>query len=340
MDGFGVVPLGIPRTPVPFTLHVPQPGLDKLSVLLIETAVVVAPSFYNTHSASGNPDHPDLDWRAREAHWNTIPQFKMDVTAPSDGQVFDLHFAALFSRRADAVPVILSYGWPSSWLDYIAVLELLAAKYTSDTLPYHVVAPSIPDYGLSTRSNATTTEPNLYSVAEALNELMKGLGFDAYVAQGGDVGSGLTAALNAIHDECKAKAAVANLPVSLAENATLASAQGFINSGTGYMLEQGTRPELISLVLMSNPVAMLEWIGSMYTDGVNGAPLDTILEQVSWYWHTKSYGSGLWSYREVWAPFLRDTHSETLPSPLAIKTKPAPSRMLHSTCPRTQDLPR
>ncbi|KAK0710075.1 Alpha/Beta hydrolase protein [Lasiosphaeria miniovina] len=350
MDGFGVVPLGIPGTPAPFTLHVPQPELNKLSVL-IETAVVAAPSFYNTHSASDNPDHTfgaprdwlanatgvwagDFDWRAREAHWNTIPQFKMDVTAPSDGQVFDLHFAALFSRRADAVPVILSHGWPSSWFDCVAILELLAAKYTPDTLPYHVVAPSIPDYGLSTRSNATTTELNFYSAAEALNELMKGLGFNAYVAQGGDVGSGLTAALGAVHDECKAvhfnnfiltpseKAAVANLPVSPAENATLVSAQEFTDSGTGYMLEQGTRPGLISLVLMSNPVAMLEWIGSMYTDGVNGAPLATILEQVSWYWHTKSYGSGLWAYRAVWAPFLRDTHSERLPSPLAIKAKP------------------
>ena len=89
-------------------------------------------------------------------------------------------------------------------MDFVPVLELLTAKYGPETLPYHIIAPSIPDYGLSTRSRLTEQELDFHAASEALNELMKALGFDAYIAQGGDVGSGLTAALGATHDECKA----------------------------------------------------------------------------------------------------------------------------------------
>lgn len=123
---------------------------------------------------------------------------------PSDGEVFHPHFAALFSRRQDAVPVVISHRWPSSWTDFVPFLELLAAKYTPHTLPYHIVTLSIPDYGLSARSNQTTSELTFNRAAEALNELMKSLGFDAYIAQGGDVVAGITAALGGNHDECKA----------------------------------------------------------------------------------------------------------------------------------------
>jgi pimeloyl-ACP methyl ester carboxylesterase len=144
-----------------------------------------------------------FDWRAHEKHWNSIPQFTINVTAPSDGQVFNFHFAALFSRKPDAIPIIISHGWPSAWIEFIPVLELLTSKYTPETLPYHIVAPSIPDFGLSTRSELTETELDFRKAGEALNELMKALGFNAYVAQGGDVGSGLTATL-ATHDECRA----------------------------------------------------------------------------------------------------------------------------------------
>lgn len=199
---------------------IPNKDIAQLSNL-IKHAVIDVPSYYNTRNDTSGPDHvfgptrdwlanaakvwaSDFDWRAHEKHWNSFPQYTINVTAPSDGEVFNLHFAALFSRKPDAVPIILSHGWPSSWLDFIPVLELLTTKYTPETLPYHIVTPSIPDYGLSTRSGLTETELNFYKAAEALNELMKALGFEAYIAQGGDVGSGITAALGARHDECKA----------------------------------------------------------------------------------------------------------------------------------------
>jgi hypothetical protein len=218
-SGFGLVPAGIPGTPVPFTLHVPNKDIHQLTTL-VKHSVIPEPSFYNTHNFTDGIEYAfgasrewfanaadvwanDFDWRAQEKYWNTFPQFTINVTAPSDGQVFDLHFAGLFSSKPGAIPIILSHGWPSSWLDFIPIFELLAEKYTPETLPYHVITPSIPDYGLSTRSGLTETELDFVKAGEALNELMKALGFNKYIAQGGDVGSGITAAL-ATHDECKA----------------------------------------------------------------------------------------------------------------------------------------
>ncbi|KAK3325961.1 Alpha/Beta hydrolase protein [Apodospora peruviana] len=350
-SGFGVVPHGIPGTPVPFNFHIPQADIHQLTSL-VKNGVIAAPSFYTTHNFTDGPEYAFgasrdwladaakawvdpkyFDWRAMEKHWNSFPQFTINVTGPSDGQVFDLHFGALFSRKPDAIPIIFSHGWPSSWLDFIPMLELLTTKYTPETLPYHIITPSIPDYGLSTRSNLTTTELNFYTAAEALNELMKALGFDAYVAQGGDVGSALTATLGAKHDECKAVlfnnfiltpseiASVADLPVTPGENASIAAGTAFRYSGVGYMLEQGTKPGAIALVSESNPLAMLGWIGSLYAEGTP-LPLTDILKQVSWYWYTKSYGRGLWAYRAAWASVIRDDDADKNPTPLAITNKP------------------
>ncbi|KAH6620698.1 Alpha/Beta hydrolase protein [Chaetomium sp. MPI-SDFR-AT-0129] len=380
-------------TPTPFTLHVPDAELARLNILL-EHSVIGPPSYYNTASTEkssttadakksfgatrewlANAAHVwthDFDWRAHERRWNAIPQFMVDVTTTtsnkspgSEGeqqtqQNFRLHFAALFSRNPAAVPVLFCHGWPSSWLDFVPLLELLADKYTPETLPYHIVAPSIPDFGLSTRpvsssssagasaasssglnggglgdihDHNTERELDVYGAAAALNELMKTLGFDAYVAQGGDVGSGLVAALGGVHDECKAvlfnnflltpseKAGIAHLPVLPQEALTIAINKQFIYSGTGYMLEQGTKPGTISLALMSNPVALLAWIGGLYAEATTFS-LPSIIQQVAWYWHTQSYGRALWPYRVGWEAILRDAGVERLPSPLAVRDKP------------------
>ncbi|KAK4140956.1 putative epoxide hydrolase [Dichotomopilus funicola] len=345
---FGLVPAGIPGTPVPFTLHIPNHDIHQLRTL-VQHAPLDPPSFYNTHNYTDGADFAfgasrdyiaeaahtwlhDYDWRAHEARWNAVPQFTINVTAPSDGQVFNFHFGALFSQREDAVPVLLSHGWPSGWHDFVGVLELLAEKYTPKTLPYHVIAPSIPDYGPSTRDGLLETELDYYKAAEALNELMKSLGFNAYVAQGGDVGTAITAALGAKHDEVKAVlfnnlllrpseiASVADLPVTPEESTSLAASTVFAYSGTGYMFEHGTKPSTIALVLGSSPVALLSWIGGLLSEAAP-TPIDFILTQVSWYWYTKSFSRSLWSYRSVWEGVLKDVAGK-LPSPLAITNKP------------------
>lgn len=147
-----------------------------------------------------------FSWRAHERRQNAFPQFKINITVPSDGEPFELHFAALFSTNKSAVPITLLHGWPGSWSEFAGVLDLLAKKYTAETLPYHVVVPSIPDYGLSTRPGETTggKEVTMERASEALNELMKALGFKRYVAQGGDVGSFLAQTMCRLFEECRA----------------------------------------------------------------------------------------------------------------------------------------
>lgn len=142
-------------------------------------------------------------WRDYEEYYNRLPQYKINITTPSDGQLFELHFAALFSTRPDAIPITFLHGWPGAWLEFAGVMDLLVKKYTPETLPYHVVIPSLPDYGLSKRPNEDR-ELTMEAASEASNQLMVDLGFNAYVAQDGDVGASLAQGMCGVYDQCKA----------------------------------------------------------------------------------------------------------------------------------------
>ncbi|KAK0631137.1 Alpha/Beta hydrolase protein [Bombardia bombarda] len=327
---FGTLPLGIPGNPVPYTHHIPSNTLHHLPHL-VRSVDIAVPSYYNTHAYTPNGTFGtslewlssaahtwvnDFDWRAHEDHWNSFPNFKINVTTPSDNQAFNLHFAALFSKKKDAVPIILMHGWPGSWLEFVPLLDLIVEKYTPETLPFHVIVPSIPDYGLSTRSDELTKELDLKGASEAMNELMKALGFGVggYIAQGGDVGYALAAYMSAKFDECKAvhlnlifldanqTAAIeaANLPLTPEEEATLAIGRAWGSTGSSYAYEHGTRPATIALAAMTSPLAMLSWMGEKFiewSDNRDPLSLDTILAAVSFYWYTGCFGRALWSYR-------------------------------------------
>lgn len=215
LSSFGVLPTGIPGIPVPFNFHVPASEQSRLEDL-VQSAEIGVPTYYNTHAYAPNGTYGisrdwlldaqdawlhDFNWTAHQAKQNSFPNFRINVTI-TDGQVFDLHFAGLFSLRADAKPLILMHGWPGAWTEFVPMLDLLAAKYTPATLPYHVVVPSIPDYGLSTRPGELGTALTIEAASEAMNELMVALGFDQYVAQGGDVGSFLAQVMCSFFDEC------------------------------------------------------------------------------------------------------------------------------------------
>ncbi|KAK3360630.1 Alpha/Beta hydrolase protein [Lasiosphaeria hispida] len=327
LAGFGSLPAGILGSPSPFTLHVPNQDLRHLHTL-IPKANIAIPSWYNTHAYAPNGTFgvsrdwlkdaqetwaEEFDWRKHEKHYNSFPNFKINVTTPSDGQLFELHFAALFSKNDTAIPVTFLHGWPGSWLEFVPMLGLLAEKYTPETLPYHIIVPSIPDYGLSSRPREDR-ELTMEVAAEAMNELMVALGFDAYVAQGGDVGSFLAQVMCGVHDECKAfhlnmyfltpeqSLAVANISVTAEEAAQLKVAAAWGSTGSAYAFEHGTRPSTIALVLSTSPVAMLTWMGEKFvewSDNRDPLTLDTILSLVSFYWLTNSFGRAMWSYRSL-----------------------------------------
>ncbi|KAK4182769.1 putative epoxide hydrolase [Podospora australis] len=327
LSAFGFLPAGIPGTPTPFTYHVPNRDVHRVNTL-VSLADIGTPAWYNQNAYAPNGTFgvsrewladaqaswlDDFDWRQHEERHNSVPNFKINITTPSDGQLFDIHFAALFSKKADATPILLMHGWPGTWMEFLPMMELLGEKYTPETLPYNVIVPSIPDYGLSTRRNEDR-ELTMEVAAEAMNELMVQLGFNAYVAQGGDVGSFLAQHLSGSHEECKAfhlnmlflnptqTAAVANLSVTPEEQGRLGLAQAWASTGSAYANEHGTRPSTLSLVLQTNPLAMLAWMGEKFiewSDNRKPLSLDTILSMVSYYWYTKSYGRSLWAYRSL-----------------------------------------
>lgn len=198
--------------PEKFNLHVPDSRIEDFASLL--SASKIGPeTWYNKHNkkdfgttrnwlAEAKDTWLELDWRKQEDRINSFPNFNVTINDVDAGPT-NIHFVGLYSKRADALPLLFLHGWPGSFLEFLPLLDILKSKYTPETLPYHVIVPSLPNYGLS--GGPVDIELTLESAARLMNKLMITLGFDSgYVAQGGDIGSFLTRILSANHPECKA----------------------------------------------------------------------------------------------------------------------------------------
>ncbi|KAJ7815316.1 Alpha/Beta hydrolase protein [Mycena olivaceomarginata] len=300
----------------PFTVAIPDADVAELKSLL--KASRLGPSI-PTNSGGVSMDwlknakhawETGFDWRAQEKRMNSFPHFMIKVPVQIQGKeyIHDIHFMALFSKKKDAVPLIMLHGWPGSFIEFIPILEILSKKYTPETLPYHIVVPSLPGYGFS--SGPQSTEFKMVDVAKIFNNLMLGLGFDKYVAQGGDVGSGVARILSMNHDNCKAihlnmfsTASTQNHDRSIlsqAEREALDRGAVFRQTGWAYGIEQGTRPNTLGFALSSNPLALLAWIGEKLLEWSDENPsMDEILTNVSIYWFTNSISTSFYPYRET-----------------------------------------
>jgi pimeloyl-ACP methyl ester carboxylesterase len=213
----------------------------------------------------------EYDWRRCEARLNALPQFKTEI----DG--VDVHFIHVKSRHEDALPLIMTHGWPGS------VIELLetVGPLTDPTAhggraedAFHLVLPSVPGYGFS----AEPTELGWYAgrVAQAWGKLMPRLGYTRYVAQGGDVGAAVTDAMGrqapegliGIHTNLFVPGlAGGSFPKETEEERAAAEAGAtFRATGFGYFLEQTTRPQTIGYALLDSPVALAAWMLDHDTD--------------------------------------------------------------------------
>lgn len=189
-------------------------------------------------------------------------------------------------------------------------MSLIAKDYTPETLPYHFIAPSLPGFTLS--SGPGPSKPlTVIRATNILNALMVNLGFGSgYMATGGDIGSALARMLAVKHHRCKAMhinycaivTAPAEVPVatlSEEDRGFVQRGQDFLTKGSAYALEHGSRPSTISLVLSSNPLALLAWIGEKFLTWTDEDPaLDTILEAVSLYWFTETISRCFYPYRQ------------------------------------------
>jgi pimeloyl-ACP methyl ester carboxylesterase len=247
---------------------------------------------------------------------NALPQFTTEI----DG--VNIHFVHVRSQHEDALPLIMTHGWPGSvieLLDSVGPLTDPTAHGGQAEDAFHLVLPSIPGYGFS--GEPAELGWGVGRTGQAWAELMRRLGYTRYVAQGGDVGALVTDAMGrqapdglaGIHINLLAAAlAIADqLPKeSVQERAALDSLAAFRASGFGYYLEQATRPQTIGYALLDSPVALAAWMLDHDTDSyykisrafVDGQPTgnltrDHILDNVTLYWLT---GTGASAARSYW----------------------------------------
>jgi pimeloyl-ACP methyl ester carboxylesterase len=256
----------------------------------------------------------DYDWRKAEARLNSLPQFTTNI----DG--VDIHFIHVKSPHENALPLIMTHGWPGSVIELLETIGPLTdptAHGGQAEDAFHLVLPSLPGYGFS--GEPADLGWNVGRVAQAWAELMGRLGHDRYVAQGGDVGAAVTDAMGrqapqgllGIHLNLLVTVLAGPQPTeSEQERAAANQLATFRESGFGYFLEMATRPQTIGYALLDSPVALAAWLLDHDTDSyykisrafVDGEPAgnltrDHIVDNITLYWLT---GTGASAARSYW----------------------------------------
>jgi pimeloyl-ACP methyl ester carboxylesterase len=258
----------------------------------------------------------EYDWRKTEEKLNALPQFTTEI----DG--VNIHFIHVRSRHVNALPLIMTHGWPGSVIELLETVGPLTDPTSHGGTPgdaFHLVLPSLPGYGFSGEPTELGWESG--RIARAWAELMRRLGYTRYVAQGGDVGADVTDAMGrqgakglaGIHlnlltgalglkDQLPAK--------SSQERAALDAVNTFTTDGFAYFLEQSTRPQTIGYSLLDSPVGLAAWLLDHDTDSyykisrafverepVGNLTRDNILDNITLYWLT---GTGASAARWYW----------------------------------------
>lgn len=322
----------------PFRIDIAQADLDDLARRLDATRWDIGRE-PNPGWAAGMPlsytqelvDYwrHSYDWRAQEARINAYPQF---VTTIFD---HDVHFLHVRSPEPNALPLILTHGWPGSIIEFLDVIGPLtdpAAHGGDPADAFHVVVPTIPGFGISGPVAGWTTR----QVAEAWAVLMDRLGYDRYAAHGGDYGSvisrhlGILAAdhVVALHLTAllssSASADTAD-PYDPEDQASLDKAQRYQRELIGYALLQSTRPQTLAHALADSPVGQLAWIVERFkdwTDSVDrpedAVDRDAMLTNVMIYWLHRTAGSSARYYYEGARDWGTPPEHATVPTALAI----------------------
>jgi pimeloyl-ACP methyl ester carboxylesterase len=271
------------------------------------------------------------DWREHEARLNELPQFVTDIDGAS------VHFLHVRSPEPDALPLILTHGWPGSIVEFLDIIEPLTdpRSHGGDSADaFHLVIPSIPGFGLS----GPTGEPGWTQrrIARALAELMSRLGYERYGAQGGDVGAQVSPDLGRVDPDRVVgvhvnAASVGFMPFPPLEDAELAALNDserarverigeYMDDGSGYASIQSTRPQTLAYGLTDSPVGQLAWIVERFQEWTHGPGVpdeavdrDRMLTNVMLYWLTGTAGSAANLYYEV-------KHSGEWPEPSGVPT--------------------
>ncbi|HXW46251.1 MAG TPA: epoxide hydrolase [Streptosporangiaceae bacterium] len=304
----------------PFKIDVPESQLDDLRRRLEQTRWPEAETVRDW--SQGVPlDYAralcdywrtDYDWRRCEASLNALPQFLTTI----DG--LDIHFLHVRSPREDAVPLIMTHGWPGSVVEFRKVIGPLTdpAAYGGDPADaFHVVCPSLPGYGFSAKPAESGW--GVERIADAWDDLMARLGYLRYGAQGGDWGAGVTTALAVRHPDRLAgihlnMVVVRPDPDTMSdltpqEQDALAAMKHYADWDSGYSKQQSTRPQTVGYGLTDSPAGLCAWIVEKFwswtdNDGDPASALswDEMLDDVMLYWLP---AAGTSSARLYWESF-------------------------------------
>jgi len=320
----------------PFTIETPEPDLEDLRARIratrwpekepvedhshgvrLETMQKLAHYWLNGY-----------DWRKCEARLNALPQFITRI----DG--LDIHFIHVRSKHEDALPLLVSHGWPGSVIEQLKIIDPLTnptAHGASASDAFHLVIPSMPGYGYSGKPSTTGWGPE--RIARAWVELMKRLGYDRYVASGGDWG-GQIVDLMAAHAPPGLIGIHTNFPGAVRDDVTAAVLSGspppagldaeetrlyeklkeFWATDVAYALEMGTHPQTL-YGIADSPVGLAAWmldhdatslalIGRVFDGQTEGLTRDDVLDNITHYWLTNTGISSGRLYKENTASFF------------------------------------
>ncbi len=252
------------------------------------------------------------DWREREARLNRFAQFKTSL----DG--LGIHFLHVRSPHADAMPLVITHGWPGSIVEFDKVIEPLTnptALGGDARDAFHVVCPSLPGYGFSDKPSRSGW--SVQRMARAWSQLMPRLGYRRYAAQGGDWGAMVTTCIG-IQDADNCLGIHLNMPIvrpdpatmgdlTEAEKSALAGMQHYSDWDSGYSMQQSTRPQTVGYGLTDSPIGQAAWILEKFwswtdCDGhpENVLTRDELLDNVMLYWLPANAAS---SARLYWESF-------------------------------------
>jgi len=306
-------------TITPFTLAIPQADLDDLQARLARTRWPERETVDGWQqgvpltAARALVDHWQhrYDWRRCEATLNAIGQF----TTTIDG--LNVHFLHRRSPEPNALPIVITHGWPGSVIEFLKVIGPLTDPVAHGGRAedaFHVVCPSLPGYGFSERPAEGWPVPR---IARAWITLMKRLGYNRFVAQGGDWGSAVTTAIGASGDPAVVgihlnMVTARPTPEDIAnatpeEKASIESLQRYMKDGNGYSQQQASRPQTLGYGLVDSPVGQAMWIYEKFLEWTDcdGEPeraltRDEMLDDIMLYWLT---GTGASSARLYWESF-------------------------------------
>ncbi|MFN5821108.1 MAG: epoxide hydrolase family protein [Novosphingobium sp.] len=254
----------------------------------------------------------DYDWRRCEARLNALGQYMTEI----DG--VDIHFLHVRSPRADAMPVIMTHGWPGSVIEFMGVIDQLTNPADPAAPAFHLVLPSLPGYGFSGKPSVTGW--GVEKIGRAWGELMARLGYAKWFAQGGDWGSVVTTAIG-VQQVAGCIGIHLNMPIARpteedlanptpAELKALGALKHYQDWDSGYSKQQSTRPQTVGYGLVDSPAGLAGWILEKiwaWTDN-QGSPWDAlsrdqVLDNIMLYWLPRNGASSARLYWESFGSF-------------------------------------